>query len=166
MMLTTHGLFLTCTQSSIFIFTEHIINLWAILPCTNVKGKPTNLEGWCFTHGGESPSTLVPCLVAQTHPLLSDPPSPPSHPFDHIMLLWRHQQLQFLRPEQGCYSSVRTRGPECLVRVLLARRLITLHPNLLESVKDYCTIFWIILLGSRIHFFMYISLCLRYLGGT
>jgi hypothetical protein len=45
-----------------------------------IKEIPTYLEGRCFTQGGEYSSTLVPCLVATAHPLLSNPPSPPSHP--------------------------------------------------------------------------------------
>jgi hypothetical protein len=81
MMLTTHGLFLTCTQKLyLYIYTTHHQLVGPEPLVKMIKGNPTYLEGQCFTHGGESPSTLVPCLAATAHPLLSIPPSPPSHP--------------------------------------------------------------------------------------
>ncbi len=79
-MLTTHGLFLTCTQK-FYLCTTHNQLFGSDPPRENDKRNPTYLEGRCFTHGGESPSTLVHCLVATGHSLLSNPPLTPSHPF-------------------------------------------------------------------------------------
>jgi hypothetical protein len=45
---------------------------------TMIKEIPTYLEGQCFT--------LVPCLVATAHPLLSNSPSSLTTPSAHIML--------------------------------------------------------------------------------
>jgi hypothetical protein len=50
MMLTTHGLFLTCMQKFyLYIYTT------ALPPYENDKGNPTYLEGRCFADGGEYP---------------------------------------------------------------------------------------------------------------
>ncbi len=47
------------------------------------------MEGWCFAHGGESPSTLVPCLVANAPPFASNPPHPSPIPSTHIILYYK-----------------------------------------------------------------------------
>jgi hypothetical protein len=73
--------FLTCTQKlylSLYL-QPHIINYLGLTPLVNGKRNPTYLESRDFAHGGESPSTLIPCLVATAHPLLYNPPHP-SHP--------------------------------------------------------------------------------------
>ncbi len=46
----------------------------------------TYLEGRCFAHCGESPSTLVPCLVATAPTFTSNPPHPFPTPSAHIIL--------------------------------------------------------------------------------
>ncbi len=58
------------------------------------KENPTYLEGRYLAHGGKSLSSLVPCLVSTALPLLSNLPSPPSHPLAHTILQWQHQQFR------------------------------------------------------------------------
>ncbi len=71
-----YGLFFTCTQNLVYIYTIHNQSLTKP-PCEKKKRIPTYLEDRCLAHGGESPSTLVPCLVA-TAPNFD---SNPLHPF-------------------------------------------------------------------------------------
>ncbi len=56
-----------------------------IKPLFENKKSPTYLEGQCLAHGGESPSTPVPCLLATTPPFDSYPFTP-SHPISPITL--------------------------------------------------------------------------------
>jgi hypothetical protein len=90
-------------KNSIFIFTYHTINYLGLTPFSNKfprnKETPSFLEGRCLAHGGKSPSTLVPCLVATAHPLLSNPPHPFPTPSAHIMIQQQHQQLRSYCPE-------------------------------------------------------------------
>jgi hypothetical protein len=72
----THGLFLTCTQNLVFIYTKHNQSLIEP-PCEKKMRTPIYLEGRCLAHGGESPSTLVPSLKATAPPFDSNP----FHPF-------------------------------------------------------------------------------------
>jgi hypothetical protein len=59
----THGLFLTSTQNLICIYITHNQSSIKNSLVKRQKGKkaPTYMEVWCFAHGGESPSILVPC---------------------------------------------------------------------------------------------------------
>ncbi len=72
----THGLFLTCTQK---FFCIYITYNWSSFkpPCEKLKEPLTYLEGRSFALGGESPSTLVSCLVATDPPLTPLTPFPP-----------------------------------------------------------------------------------------
>jgi hypothetical protein len=93
-MLTTHGLFLTCTQKfHLYIYTAHnpLFGHNPLSPC--IKGeRKTPLS--CLAHGGESPSTPVHYLLSTTLPLLSNLPSPPPTPLAHTILQWQHQKFQ------------------------------------------------------------------------
>ncbi len=64
----------------------------------------TYLEGRCFAHGGESPSTLVPCLVATAPPFDSNPLHPFPTPSAHITLYYNDNinNLYLLHPGQYC----------------------------------------------------------------
>ncbi len=86
MKLTMHGLFLTCTQTFyLYIFLTYNQLFRHNLSHQKVEGKnPTYFEGRCLAHGGESPSTLVPCLVSTALPLLSNPTSPLPTPLAHM----------------------------------------------------------------------------------
>jgi hypothetical protein len=86
-LLTTHGLFLTYRQKFyLYIYITHNQLSGLNPPMKMIKEIPTYLESECFSHGGKSPSTLVPCLVATAHLLLSNPPHPLPTPSAHIML--------------------------------------------------------------------------------
>ncbi len=74
--------------------------IWAQPFFAGYKEIPSYLEGLCLTQGGKSPSTLVPCLIATTHPLLSNPPHPFPTPSADVILQRGHQQLQYSCPEQ------------------------------------------------------------------
>jgi hypothetical protein len=89
MKLTTHGLFLTCTQKfRLYIYPAHS-QLFGHNPLRyRQKENPTYVKGWCLAHGGESPSTLVPCPVSTVLPILSNPF------LAHTMLQWRHRHQQ------------------------------------------------------------------------
>ncbi len=60
------------------ILTLYINNMQSIIWVEHlfarIKAIPSYLEGWCLAHGGEFRSTLVPCLLATVHSLLSYPP--------------------------------------------------------------------------------------------
>jgi hypothetical protein len=77
MMLTTHGLFLTCTQNSIFIFIQHIINFLGKTPyplVLKVQGKPHLLGRPMSSHSGESLTWFQlpsPYFPISPHPLPS-----------------------------------------------------------------------------------------------
>ncbi len=66
------------------------------------KEPVTYLEGRSFAHGGESPSTLVPCLVATAPPFNSNPPHPIPTPSARIILYYKDDinNLGLLHPEQ------------------------------------------------------------------
>jgi hypothetical protein len=77
----THGLFLSCTHNLIYIYITYNQSLIKT-PCQGKKEQENpNLLAWC-----ESPSTLVPCLLATAPPLDAEPLSPLSHPFSPITL--------------------------------------------------------------------------------
>jgi hypothetical protein len=71
-----HGFFLTCTKNLAYIYTIHNQSLTEP-HVKRSKEPPPYSEGQCLAYGGESPSTLVPCLVA-TAPTFD---SYPLHPF-------------------------------------------------------------------------------------
>ncbi len=107
-MMTMHGLFLTCAQKfCLYIYTKHNQLLGPTPFCENDKGNPTYLEGRRSTHSGESPSTLVPCLLATAHPLLSNPPSPPSQPFHpHYVTMTTSTIMIFLVRNMYIYTAL------------------------------------------------------------
>jgi hypothetical protein len=92
MMHSMHGLFLTCTQGS-HLYSCNVHSIYIYTQSTTIVNQtpfwkqisPTYLEGQCLAHGGESPSTLVPCLLATTPPFDSYPFTP-SHPISPITL--------------------------------------------------------------------------------
>jgi hypothetical protein len=96
MMYSTHGLFLTCTQISRLYLHMHNQMIFTqctqllIEPLAEITKSPTYLEGQFLAHGGESPSTLVPCLLATA---LIFTPLPPPHSSAPLYYLRRcHQQ--------------------------------------------------------------------------
>ncbi len=95
----THGFFLTCKQKSpLFLHNAQSIDIytmykqWLVGPLTEIWRSPTYLEGPGLAHGGDSPSTLAPCLIATAPPFDSDPfthfppPQPTSSSWTLIML--------------------------------------------------------------------------------
>ncbi len=85
MMHSTHGLFSTSTQNLIYIYMTYNQSSIKKTPLwKRKKRKETQmfLEVWYFAHGGKSPSTLIPCLVATAPPLILIPftPLPPLQP--------------------------------------------------------------------------------------
>ncbi len=84
----------------LFLYLHNMQSIIWAWPLFARNKKTSYLEGRCLAHGGEIPSTLIPCLVATAHPLLSNP-SLLSHlfptPSAHIML---HQQSRSSCPEQ------------------------------------------------------------------
>ncbi len=107
MMLTTHGLFLTCTQNSIFIFKQHLINFLGITPYPlalevqgklNLLGRPMSSSWWRIPiqswswwwipiHSGPLPGINCPPLTFQS-------PLTPPPPLAQTILQWRHQQFR------------------------------------------------------------------------
>jgi hypothetical protein len=87
MMYSTHGLFLTCTQISRLYLHMHNQMIFTqctqctqllIEPLAEITKSPTYLEGQFLAHGGESPSTLVPCLLP-TALIFTPLPTPQPH---------------------------------------------------------------------------------------
>ncbi len=88
-----HGLFLTCTQEShLYLHNVQLIDVHTmyrqllIKPLTRKIKTPTYLKCQFLAHGGEFPSTLVPCLVATAPPFDSCPFHPFPTPWAHITL--------------------------------------------------------------------------------
>ncbi len=59
------------------------------------------LDGQSLTHGSESPSTLVLCLVAVAPPFNSNPPHPFPTPSAHIILYYKDDVNNFGLLHQG-----------------------------------------------------------------
>jgi hypothetical protein len=94
MMLTTHGLFLTCTQKFyLYIYTTHFKYPgdnplhFKLEETFHLLGRPMCCSWWRI------PSTLVPCLKSTAPPFISNLPSPLPTPLAHTILQRRHQQL-------------------------------------------------------------------------
>ncbi len=107
MMLTTDGLFLTCTQNSIFLFTQHIIIYLGQPPCKKLQrkprllGRPTFYSWWPIRiHSGPLPGSNCPPL---TYFLISP------HPLPTPTRLWPwHDEnplrdLLYWSPGAGCH---------------------------------------------------------------
>jgi hypothetical protein len=60
------------------------------------QNKPTYLEDRCLAHGGEFPSTLVPCLKPTTLTLTFQTPSPPPTPLARTITTTTSTILVFL----------------------------------------------------------------------
>ncbi len=75
-MYSTHGLFLTCTQQIICIYTTYTFYIYimykqsSLNPLATIKEpRFTYLEGQLLARGDKFPSTLVPSLVTTAPPL-------------------------------------------------------------------------------------------------
>jgi hypothetical protein len=103
----THGLFLTCTQKSHYIYNSRIAiftECTAVFLSTNpLHQQQTNPARASFFAGGdEYPSTLVPGLLITAPPLGFYP----SHPFtpyssNYIIYIGDMNNLSRLRPGQS-----------------------------------------------------------------
>ncbi len=68
-----HGWFIFNLHTKSRLYLHNKQSIITRTPCEKKLRSPTYWEGQCLGHGGESPSTLVPCLVATASPFDSYP---------------------------------------------------------------------------------------------